>query len=97
MGVLPSKISTNSKSLEKTFPKQKESIVNHYNLPVMDSVIFDRIALSHCLNQTVIVGDLEIPDPKSIFDFADKTVSANQSADEFEKLTLEVLEQVGKA
>jgi chromosome partitioning protein len=91
LGVLPSKISTNAKSFEKTFPKQKETIINHYNLPVMDSIIFDRVALSHCLNQTITVGDLEIPNPKSIFDFADKTPGANQSAEEFETLANEVL------
>lgn len=91
MGVLPSKISTNAKSFDKTFPKQKETILRHYNFPVMDSIIFERAALSHCLNQTVSIGDLEIPDPRSIFDFADKNVSANQSAQEFESLAKEVL------
>jgi hypothetical protein len=91
MGVLPSKISTNAKSFDKTFPKQKETILRHYNFPVMDSIIFERAALSHCLNQTVSIGDLEIPDPRSIFDFADKNISANQSAQEFESLAQEVL------
>lgn len=91
LGVLPSKISTNAKSFGKTFPKQKETIIRHYDFPVMDSIIFDRIALSHCLNQTIAVGDLELPDPKSIFDFADKNITANQSAEEFETLAKEVL------
>jgi chromosome partitioning protein len=95
MGVLPSKISPNAQSLAKTFPKQKSSIINQYNFPVMDTVIFDRTALSHCLNKTITIGDLELPDPKSIFDFANSNPSsANQSADEFEKLVLEVLEKV---
>jgi chromosome partitioning protein len=94
MGVLPSKISPNVKSLEKTFPKQKETIINNYNFPVMDSIIFDRSALSHCLNQTVSVGDLDIPNPKSIFDFAEKNPSANQSAEEFENLASEVLNKM---
>lgn len=91
LGVLPSKISTNAKAFEKTFPRQKETIINHYNLPVMDSIIFDRVALSHCLNQTISVGDLELPDPKSILDFAEKTPGANPSAEEFEHLAAEVL------
>lgn len=94
IGVLPSKISPNAKSFEKTFPRQKETIIKHYKFPVMESVIFDRVALSHCFNQTISVGDLEIPDPKSIFDFADKNSSANQSAEEFEKLALEVLRKM---
>lgn len=96
MGVLPSKISPNAKSLQSTFPKQKSSIIDQYKFPVMDSVIFDRVYLSHCLNRTITVGDLEIPDPKSIFDFADSNPLGNQSADEFEKLVLEVLEKVEK-
>jgi cellulose biosynthesis protein BcsQ len=91
MRVLPSKISTNVKAFDKAFPKQKETILRHYNFPVMDSIIFERVALSHCLNQTVSVGDLEIPDPRLIFDFADKNISANQSAQEFESLAQEVL------
>ncbi len=94
MGVLPSKISTNPRSLENTFPRQKETIIKHYDFPVMDSVIFDRADLSHCLNQTITIGDLEVPDPKSIFDYADKKASANQSAGEFEKLASEVLRKM---
>jgi chromosome partitioning protein len=96
LGVLPSKISTNAQAFQKTFPRQKETIIKHYNLPVMDSIIFDRVALSHCLNQTVSVGDLEVPDPKSIFDFADKTPNANQSAEEFENLATEILAKMEK-
>jgi chromosome partitioning protein len=94
LGVLPSKISPNAKSFEKTFPKQRDAILNHYSFSVMESVIFDRVALSHCLNQTITVGELEIPDPKSIFDYADKQPSANQSAEEFEQLVAEVLKKM---
>ncbi|MFE4108114.1 AAA family ATPase [Almyronema epifaneia] len=97
LGVLPSKISTNSKSFQNTFPRQKETVVRHYELPVMDSIIFERTALSHCINKTLTVGDLEIPDPKSIFDFSRQEVSANQSAEEFENLAEEVLEKTEKA
>jgi chromosome partitioning protein len=96
MGVLPSKISPNAKSLERTFPRQKETIIKHYNFPVMDSIIFDRTALSHCLNQTISVGELDIPDPKSIFDSSDKTPATGQSAEEFEKLATEVLAKMEK-
>lgn len=96
IGVLPSKISTNAKALEKTFPRQKETIIKHYNFPIMNSIIFDRAALSHCLNQTIFVGDLEVADPKSIFDFADKTPTTNQSAEEFEALAIEVINKMEK-
>jgi len=96
LGVLPSKISPIPTSFKHAFPKQKETIINHYNFPVMDAIIFDRVALSHCLNQTLPMGDLEYPDPKSIFDFADKTNTANISAQEFELLATEVLEKMEK-
>ncbi|MBD2059528.1 AAA family ATPase [Oculatella sp. FACHB-28] len=95
LGVLPSKISTNTKFLQATFPKQRKTILDHYNLSLMKSVIFERAALSHCLNQTLIVGDMEVPDPKSIFEHAEGNASARQSADEFEDLAKEVLEKVG--
>lgn len=94
LGVLPSKISTNFKSFEKTFPRQKQTIIDHYDFPVMKSIIFDRAALAHCVNQTISVGDLEIPDPKSIFDFAEKNPNSNQSAQEFEALAEEILNKV---
>lgn len=96
MGVLPSKISTNSQAFNRTFPRQKETIIDHYKFPVMDSIIFDRAALSHCLNQTISVGDLEVPDPKSILDFAEKNSDANKSAGEFEALATEVLDKMEK-
>ena len=62
----------------------------------MDSIIFERAALSHAVNQIRNVGDLEVPDPKSIFDFSDQTTGANQSAAEFEVLANEVLTKVEK-
>ncbi len=59
----------------------------------MDSIIFERTALSHCVNQTILIGDLEIPDPKSIFEFE----IDSPSAQEFEALAQEVLEKVSIA
>ncbi|MEZ4735740.1 MAG: AAA family ATPase [Caldilineaceae bacterium] len=96
MGVLPSKISTNKKAFDKTFARQKEKIISQYEFPVMDSIIFERAALSHAINQIRAIGDLEVPDPKSIFDFADQTTGANQSAAEFDSLATEVLRKVEK-
>lgn len=94
IGVLPSKISTNAKFRQSTFPRQKTTIEEHYELPVMDTIIFERAALSHCINQTIPMGDLEVPDPKSIFEFAEKDSSANQAAEEFESLAAEVLKKM---
>ena len=94
MGVLPSKISTHAKYLTHTFPKHKSVVPEHYNLPLMENMISERIHLSHCINQTVSVGELEVPDPKSIFDYAERVSAADVSAAEFEALAIEVLEKM---
>ena len=94
LGVLPSKVSGNSYARKFTFPKQKATIVEKYQMPVMDTVISDKTALSHCLNQTVFVGELEVPNPKSIFDYAKGNASAGVSAAEFEALATEVLKKI---
>jgi cellulose biosynthesis protein BcsQ len=95
MGVLPSKISTHHQYLRHTFPRQRRVISDRYNFPVMENMISERVALSHCINQTIPIGESEIPDPKSIFYYANNVSSANTSAAEFESLAIEVLEKVG--
>jgi len=98
MGVLPSKIATNSKFLEYTFPRQRSVIKERYELPLMESVIYERTALSECTNQTISMGDLEVPDPKSILNFAEvkpSSTPAQTSANEFELLAMEVLKKWG--
>jgi chromosome partitioning protein len=92
LGVLPSKISTNARYLQYTFPKQREVISRRYAMPLMESVIYDRSALSESFSKTIIVGELEYPDPKSIFKYASDVKSAAQtSAMEFEVLADEIL------
>lgn len=95
IGVLASKISGNYKFLQHTFPKQRDVIIERYNLPLMDTVISDKTALSSCMNQMIKVEELEYPDPQSIFKFAESTTSAQTSAQEFEMLAGEVLKSVG--
>ncbi|MGK7881061.1 MAG: AAA family ATPase [Crocosphaera sp.] len=95
MGVLPSKISTHHKYLKYTFPKQRRVISDNYNFPIMENLISERMSLSQCINQTIQVGELEIPDPKSIFNYANNVSAANTSAAEFESLAIEVLEKIG--
>ncbi|MBD6618115.1 AAA family ATPase [Komarekiella sp. 'clone 1'] len=95
IGVLASKISTNSKFLQYTFPRQRSTISERYNLPLMEAVIYDRTALSECMNNTITVGDLEYPDPRSIIKYADLKTNAQQSAMEFEMLAKEVLQKIG--
>jgi cellulose biosynthesis protein BcsQ len=94
MGVLPSKISTNNQYLKYTYPKHKAVIPDRYELQLMDSMISERTALSQCVNKTISVGNLEIPDPKSILDYAEEEQSASVSAAEFEALAMEVLKKM---
>jgi chromosome partitioning protein len=97
MGVLPSKIPTNSKYLQYTFPKQRQVISERYHLPLMENSISERTPLYTCLNRTISMGNLDIPEPKSILDFAEMTneTSAGVAANEFEALALEVLDKMG--
>ncbi|MTJ54202.1 AAA family ATPase [Anabaena sp. UHCC 0253] len=94
MGVLPSKISSNNQYLKHTFPRHRDLIPKRYELPLMDNMITERAALSHCINKNLVVGNLEIPDPKSIFDFAKYESSASASAFEFESLAIEVVRKL---
>jgi chromosome partitioning protein len=96
LGVLASKISTNARFIQYTFPKQREVISKRYEMSLMDSVIYDRTALSESFNKTIMVGEVEYPDPKSIFKYAaDSNSAAQGSAMEFEILADEVLTKIG--
>lgn len=91
LGVLPSKVLTNSKYLEFVFPRQRETVTQRYGLPVLDTVIYERVALSNCVNKTLTMGKLEVPDPKSIFEF-DRD---SDSVKEFRNLSYEVMQKIG--
>ncbi len=92
LGVLPSKILTAKKYLEFTFPKQRSAVTNHHQLPLMESIIYERTALTNCVNNTLTVGGLEYPDPKSIFAFD----ANSDSTKEFRNLAAEVLHKIGE-
>jgi chromosome partitioning protein len=96
LGVLASKISTNARFIQYTLPKQRDVIGNRYNLPLMESVIYDRTALSESFNKIIVIGDAEYPDPKSIFKYADEVSSSAQiSVMEFTILADEILTKIG--
>ena len=96
LGVLASKISTNARYIEHTFPKQRAVISQRYNMPLMNAVIYDRTALSESFNKTILIGEKEYPDPKSIFKYANDIKSTAQtSAMEFEILADEILTKIG--
>lgn len=92
IGILPSKVSTNSKYLEFVFPRQKEMVLENYKLPITNTVIHERVALSNCINKTISMGDMEIPDPKSIFEFSPNS----DSVTEFRDLSSEIMRKMGE-
>lgn len=91
LGVLASKISTNSRFVQSTLKKRMEKIPVKYDIPMMDTVIYERDDLAKCAEKVLIVGDMEIPDPMSIMDFKPDSTSAQ----EFELLAQEVLRKIG--
>ena len=69
LGVLPSKVPTNPKYLEFTFPQRREVVTNKYGFSVLESYIGQREIISKTLDNETTVGNLEFPDPRSIFDY----------------------------
>ncbi|NES04362.1 MAG: ParA family protein, partial [Okeania sp. SIO2F4] len=90
LGVLPSKIPTNSRYIQYTLPRRKAIIQERYNLPLMDSCIFQREDLAKCLDRTILIDDIEVPNPVSIFDYK----SDEPSVEEFENLATEIISKV---
>jgi len=92
LGVLPCKISTNTKFVQYSLPKRREAIPKRYDLEIMESVIYERDDLAKCAEQFQIVGNREIADPISVLDFKPDCIASQ----EFEMLAIEVLEKIGK-
>ncbi len=91
LGVLPCKINPNPKFVQYTLPKQIQTVSQRYELNIMETVIFQREELARCIDKTREVGDLQIPEPRSIFDYAPDSYSCQ----EFESLANEVLNKIG--
>ncbi|MDC0831736.1 chromosome partitioning protein ParA [Leptolyngbya valderiana BDU 20041] len=91
LGVLPSKVSTNKKFRDYTLPHREKVIRERYGFELMTSRIFEREDLAKSVDNMMTVGDLDIPDPKSIFDYKPDS----QAAEEFEILANEVTSKVG--
>ena len=90
IGVLPCKITTHHKFVKHILPKQQAKITDRYELPLLDSVIFQREDVAKCSDAVQVVGELEIPDPRSILDFK----PSSQSAQEFRQLAEEILTKI---
>ena len=91
LGVLPSKILSNDKYVKFTLPKQEKTVQEKYGFTVLETRIFQRTELSTAIDQFEVKGDLQIPNPQSIFDFKPDSIAAA----EFEELANEVLEKIG--
>lgn len=87
IGVVASKISTSPKFVQYTLPRMIEIVEQRYGLPVLSSIIYERREISKALEEVREVGDLYIPDPISIIDFA----PSSPGAQEFESLAHEVM------
>jgi cellulose biosynthesis protein BcsQ len=87
LGVLPSKIQTNAKFVQSTLPKMLAIVEERYGFRLLQSRIFERREVSAAIEHSLEVGDLDIPDPRSVMDFKPDS----QSAQEFEDLAKEVL------
>lgn len=91
IGVLPCKISTAVKFVQYTLPKRIAVIPKRYGFEVTDTVIHEREDLAKSAEQMQVVGDMEIPDPRSVLDFKPDSTAAQ----EFELLAIEVLQKMG--
>ena len=91
LGVLASKVSTNYKFRQATLPRRMQTVAERYGLDMMESIIFEREDLAKCSEMTKVIGEMEIPDPRSILDFKPES----ESAREFNDLALEVLRKIG--
>ena len=93
LGVLPSKVLTNNRFLQHIFPRLLETVEIRYSLPVFKTIIYERVALSNCFNQTSNMGVREIPSPKSIFEYEPHC----ESVREFRNLSTELLKKIGES
>lgn len=90
LGVLPSKIATAPQFVKHILPRMEAAVQEKYDFPLLKSRIFERRDISAAIEQTLQVGGLIIPDPKSIFDHT----PTSQGAEEFEKLAQEVMQLI---
>jgi cellulose biosynthesis protein BcsQ len=85
--VLASKVATHAKFVEHTLPRMEAIIEERYGFRMLRTRIFERRDVSTAIENSIEVGDLDIPNPKSVLDFRPNSPSAQ----EFEDLAKEVL------
>lgn len=87
LGVLASKVATHAKFVQHTLPKMEAIIEERYDFRLLTTRIYERRDVSMAIEQTIEVGDLDIPNPQSVLDFRPDSLSSQ----EFENLAKEVL------
>lgn len=87
LGVLASKVPTHARFIQYTLPKMEAIVEERYGFRLLQTRIFERREVSAAIEHSLEVGDLDIPDPRSVMDFKPDS----QSAQEFEDLAKEVL------
>lgn len=92
LGILPTKLPTFQRFIDKTLPKMEEVVRSQYGFSLLQSRIFERRGVSAAIERTIEVGDLDIPNPCSILD----SEPDSQAAEEFEQLADEVLDLISK-
>jgi len=90
LGVIPSKISTAARFVQYTLPKMEKIVEERYGFALLNTRIYERRAVSACLERVIEVGEMDIPDPTSVLDAEPNS----QSAGEFEALAQEILKLV---
>jgi len=92
IGVLPTKVSANAKFAQGTLSNRIAAVKQRYELDVLEQcVIHELDDLAKCVEQTVTVGDLELTDPRSIFDYKPHS----KSAKEFDELANVIYDKIG--
>jgi cellulose biosynthesis protein BcsQ len=91
VGVLPTKISTNSSFVKASLPRRRQTVTERYGVPVMASTIFEREDAAKCTEQLQTVNGAEVPAPRSVLDYKPQSTSA----EEFRALADEVVAATG--
>ena len=91
LGILPSKIATHARFVEHTLPKMEKTVEERYGYKLLNSRIYERRDASAAIEKTIVVGDLDIPDPQSVLDFKPDSASAL----EFKRLAEEIISLTG--
>ena len=92
IGILPTKISSNAKFAQGTLSNRIETVKERYQLEVLENCIIHELDdLAKCMEQTVTIGELELPDPRSIFDYK----PGSKSAEEFQQFAKVVASKIG--